>query len=293
MGISTLRSYRGAQIFEAIGLDRDFVDRYFTGTQSRVSGVGEDVIARETLLRHERAFARDAFVYPELDPGGLYQWRQRGERHTFNPDTVAKLQHAVRSESYATFKEYSQAANDDAERLCTLRGILKFKPAPEPVPLDEVEPAAEHHAPLLHRRDVLRLDLARRAPDARGGDEPDRRQEQHRRGRRGSAALHAAAERRLAAQRDQAGGVGALRRDQLVSRQRGRAADQDRAGREAGRRRAAARPQGRRDDREDPLLDAGRRADLAAAAPRHLLDRGPGPADPRPEEREPAGATSA
>ena len=142
MGISTLRSYRGAQIFEAIGLDRDFVDRYFTGTQSRVSGVGEDVIARETLLRFERAFAKDAFVYPELDPGGLYQWRQRGERHTFNPDTVAKLQHAVRNESFATFKEYSQAANDDAERLCTLRGILKFKPAPEPVPLAEVEPAA-------------------------------------------------------------------------------------------------------------------------------------------------------
>ncbi len=142
MGISTLRSYRGAQIFEAIGLDRELVERYFTGTQSRVSGVGEDVIAREALMRHERAFAHDAFVYPELDPGGLYQWRRRGERHTFNPDTVAKLQHAVRSESFATFKEYSQAANDEAERLCTLRGMLKFKFAPEPVPLSEVEPAA-------------------------------------------------------------------------------------------------------------------------------------------------------
>ena len=188
MGISTLRSYRGAQIFEAIGLDRDFTDRYFTGTQSRVSGVGEDVIARETLMRYDRAFAREAFVYPELDPGGLYQWRQRGERHTFNPDTVAKLQHAVRSESFATFQEYSQAANDDAERLCTLRGILKLKPAPEPVPLDEVESRGEHHAPLLHRRHVLRLDLARGAPDPRRRDEPDRRQEQHRRGRRGSRA---------------------------------------------------------------------------------------------------------
>jgi len=142
MGISTLRSYRGAQIFEAIGLDRDFTDRYFTGTQSRVSGIGEDVIARETLLRFDRAFAQNAFVYPELDPGGLYQWRLRGERHTFNPETVAKLQHAVRSESYATFKQYSQAADDDAERLCTLRGILKLRPAPEPVPLDQVESAA-------------------------------------------------------------------------------------------------------------------------------------------------------
>ena len=142
MGISTLRSYRGAQIFEAIGLDRDLVARHFTGTQSRVSGVGEDVIAREALMRHERAFACDAYVYPELDPGGLYQWRLRGERHTFNPDTVAKLQHAVRNESFATFKEYSQAANDDAERLCTLRGMLKFKLAPSPIALAEVEPAA-------------------------------------------------------------------------------------------------------------------------------------------------------
>jgi len=142
MGISTLRSYRGAQIFEAIGLDRDLVARHFTGTQSRVSGVGEDVIAREILMRHERAFACDAYVYPELDPGGLYQWRRRGERHTFNPDTVAKLQHAVRNESFATFKEYSQAANDEAERLCTLRGMLKFKLAPSPIALAEVEPAA-------------------------------------------------------------------------------------------------------------------------------------------------------
>jgi glutamate synthase domain-containing protein 2/glutamate synthase domain-containing protein 1/glutamate synthase domain-containing protein 3 len=142
MGISTLRSYRGAQIFEAIGLNRDLVERHFTGTQSRVSGVGEEVIAREALMRHERAFADDEFVYPELDPGGLYQWRRRGERHTFNPDTVAKLQHAVRNESFATFKEYSQAANDDAERMCTLRGLLRFKPAAQPVPIEEVEPAA-------------------------------------------------------------------------------------------------------------------------------------------------------
>ena len=180
MGISTLRSYRGAQIFEAIGLDRDLVARHFTGTQSRVSGVGEDVIARETLMRHERAFACDAYVYPELDPGGLYQWRRRGERHTFNPDTVAKLQHAVRNESFATFKEYSQAANDEAERLCTLRGMLEVQARAKPDCARRGRAGREHHAPLLHRCDVLRLDLARRAPDARGGDEPHRGQEQHR-----------------------------------------------------------------------------------------------------------------
>jgi glutamate synthase domain-containing protein 2/glutamate synthase domain-containing protein 1/glutamate synthase domain-containing protein 3 len=143
MGISTLQSYRGAQIFEAVGLDRDLVDRCFSGTASRVSGVGYDVLAREVAMRHARAFPGDEFVYPELDPGGLYQWRRRGERHTFNPDTVAKLQHAVRAESYATFKEFSDAANDQAERLCTLRGLLRFRWADEPLPLEEVEPAAE------------------------------------------------------------------------------------------------------------------------------------------------------
>ncbi|MCU0669886.1 MAG: glutamate synthase large subunit [Myxococcota bacterium] len=147
MGISTLQSYRGAQIFEAVGLDRDVVERCFSGTASKVSGVGYDVIAREVAMRHERAFPDDGFVYPELDPGGIYQWRRRGERHTFNPDTVSKLQHAVReadpARAFATFKEFSKAANDEAERLCTLRGLFRFQWAPQPVPLDEVEPASE------------------------------------------------------------------------------------------------------------------------------------------------------
>jgi glutamate synthase domain-containing protein 2/glutamate synthase domain-containing protein 1/glutamate synthase domain-containing protein 3 len=147
MGISTLQSYRGAQIFEAIGLDRALVERCFTGTASRVSGVGYDVLAKEAALRHERAFPEDGFAYPELDPGGLYQWRRRGERHTFNPDTVAKLQDAVRLDdrerAYATYKEFSKAADDDSERLCTLRGLFRFKFPERAVPLDEVEPASE------------------------------------------------------------------------------------------------------------------------------------------------------
>jgi len=147
MGISTLQSYRGAQIFEAVGLDRELVDRCFTGTASRVSGVGYDVLAREVAMRHERAFPEGEFVYPELDPGGIYQWRRRGERHTFNPDTVSKLQHAVRQpdaeRAWATYKEYAKAADDDAERLCTLRGLFRFQPKDAPVPLDEVEPASE------------------------------------------------------------------------------------------------------------------------------------------------------
>ncbi len=143
MGISTLQSYRGAQIFEAVGLDRDLVEQCFTGTPSRVSGVGYDVLAQEVALRHARAFPGEDFEYPELDAGGLYQWRQRGERHSFNPDSVAKLQHAVRQESYETYKEFARAADDEAERLCTLRGLLKFRFADEPLPLDEVEPASE------------------------------------------------------------------------------------------------------------------------------------------------------
>jgi glutamate synthase (NADPH/NADH) large chain len=108
-----------------------------------VSGVGYDVIARESAVRHQRAFPGEEYVYPELDPGGLYQWRQRGELHTFNPDTVAKLQHAVRQESYETYKEFARAANGEAERSCTLRGLFRFRFAGQPVGLDEVEPASE------------------------------------------------------------------------------------------------------------------------------------------------------
>jgi glutamate synthase domain-containing protein 2/glutamate synthase domain-containing protein 3 len=147
MGISTLQSYRGAQIFEAVGLDRGLVARCFAGTPSRVSGVGYDVLAREAAERHERAFPGETWTYPELDPGGLYQWRARGERHTFNPDTVATLQHAVRSaetdRGYESYKEFSRAADGDSERLCTLRGLFRFRYAERPIPLDEVEPATE------------------------------------------------------------------------------------------------------------------------------------------------------
>jgi glutamate synthase domain-containing protein 2/glutamate synthase domain-containing protein 1/glutamate synthase domain-containing protein 3 len=143
MGISTLQSYRGAQIFEAVGLDRELVERCFSGTASRVSGVSYEVIAREAAMRHERAFPGDAYQYPELDAGGFYQWRARGERHTFNPDTVSKLQIAVKRGSYDDYKAFARAADGDAEAACTLRGLFTFKNAPEPIALDEVEPANE------------------------------------------------------------------------------------------------------------------------------------------------------
>jgi glutamate synthase domain-containing protein 2/glutamate synthase domain-containing protein 3 len=139
MGISTLQSYRGAQIFEAIGLNEEVVKLAFDGTHSRVKGVGLDVLAREAEMRHDRGFPENEFEYPELDPGGLYQWRLRGEQHTFNPESVSKLQHAVRNDSWKSFEEYTKAANDDAVRMRTLRGLLDFKFDRDPVPLEEVE----------------------------------------------------------------------------------------------------------------------------------------------------------
>ena len=143
MGISTLQSYLGAQIFEAIGLNKALIDRYFTGTASRIEGVGLNVIAQETAMRHAHAFQPLTDADLELDVGGQYQYRMRGEFHIFNPLTVSKLQHAVRQQSYSTFQEYSRIMNDQSRQLCTLRGLLEFKKAGQPVPLEEVEPAKE------------------------------------------------------------------------------------------------------------------------------------------------------
>jgi glutamate synthase (NADPH/NADH) large chain len=143
MGISTLQSYRGAQIFEAIGLNKEIVDKYFTGTASRIEGVGLDVLAREAKLKHDHAFHPITDSTTELETGGSYQYRIRGEYHLFNPLTVSKLQHAVRQQSYATFQEYTKLVNDQSTQLCTLRGLMKLKTAATPVPIDEVEPASE------------------------------------------------------------------------------------------------------------------------------------------------------
>src|SRR5215470_14230962 len=142
MGISTLQSYRGAQVFEAIGLNKSLVDKYFTGTASRIEGVGLDVLAREAKIKHDHAFQPVTNADTELAVGGNYQYRIRGEYHLFNPLTVSKLQHAVRQESYSTFREYTDLIDKENVQLCTLRGLLEMKKSPNPVPLDEVEPAA-------------------------------------------------------------------------------------------------------------------------------------------------------
>jgi glutamate synthase (NADPH/NADH) large chain len=141
MGISTLQSYRGAQIFEAIGLDQNFVDTYFTNTPSRIGGIGLNEIAQEALARHRRGFPTRSSRLPDLDWGGQYQWRQDGEYHMYNPDSVHKLQYSTRTNNYKIFKEYSELINSAGTRLCTLRGLMDFRFAEKPVPLDEVEPA--------------------------------------------------------------------------------------------------------------------------------------------------------
>ena len=142
MGISTLQSYCGAQIFEALGLSQELIDRYFTHTASQIGGIGIDVVAEEVLRRHERAYGVTPVAPPELDAGGEYQWRREGEYHLFNPDTVYKLQHATRSGQYTVFKDYTRAVDEQNRRRATLRGLFTLKPAGPPVPIDEVESVA-------------------------------------------------------------------------------------------------------------------------------------------------------
>jgi glutamate synthase (NADPH/NADH) large chain len=143
MGISTLQSYCGAQIFEAIGLEQSFVDKYFTWTASRIGGVGIDVIAREVQHRHDLAFPSRPVAAPELESGGEYKWRRDGEWHLFNPETVQKLQHATRSGQYGIYREFTKVVNDQSRNLGTLRGLLDFTPGNGPIPIEDVEPA-EH-----------------------------------------------------------------------------------------------------------------------------------------------------
>ncbi len=149
MGVSTVASYTGAQIFEALGLSQNLVDRYFTGTVSKLGGVGLDVIADEVRRRHLTAYPSDGVpsAHRKLDVGGEYQWRREGEPHLFDPDTVFRLQHATRTQSYEIFKDYTSRVDEQAERLMTLRGLFGFHGAEDlgrtPIPVEEVEPVSE------------------------------------------------------------------------------------------------------------------------------------------------------
>src|SRR2546428_2244576 len=140
MGISTLQSYCGAQIFEAVGLNRDLVDRYFTGTASRVSGIGIDLIAEEGRQRHERAFPERPIGAHDLDWGGEYQWRRGGEHHMVNPEMIAKLHDSTRAGSYTLFKDYTRFCDDQSRQLATLRGLMALEYGETPIPIEEVEP---------------------------------------------------------------------------------------------------------------------------------------------------------
>ena len=144
MGVSTYMSYCGAQLFEAIGLNRESVDKYFTGTASQVEGIGVFEIAEEAIRMHRAAFSDDPVLAGMLDAGGEYAWRVRGEEHMWTPDVIAKLQHSTRANNWNTYKEYAQLINDQSQRHMTLRGLFEFKLDPaRAIALDEVEPAAE------------------------------------------------------------------------------------------------------------------------------------------------------
>lgn len=142
MGISTLQSYRGAQIFEALGLSDHIIDKYFTGTVSRIGGIDLKILQKEYIVRHAEAYSKTSLEVPYLATGGVYQWKKDGEFHLWNPNSIAALQDSVRSGNYARYKEFTALINDQSKNPCTLRGLLKFKNA-KPVPVEEVEPAEE------------------------------------------------------------------------------------------------------------------------------------------------------
>ncbi len=188
MGISTVQSYRGAQIFEAIGLNKEFVDKYFTWTASRIGGIGLHEVAREVSIRHHNAFPERPAKRPDLEWGGEYQWRRDGEYHLFNPETVFKLQHSTRTGQYNIFKEYTDKVNDQNENLATLRGLFKFKKAKEPIPIEEVEPienimkrfstgAMSYGSISKEAHETLAIAMNRiggRSNTGEGGEDPDR-----------------------------------------------------------------------------------------------------------------------
>ena len=142
MGISTLQSYQGAQIFEILGLNKDVVNKYFTGATSRIEGMGLDEIAREVLAKHFFAFSKKDIPVDRLPVGGIYQWKRKGEFHLFNPQTIHLLQHATKMNDFNTFKKYSKLVNEQGEKACTLRSLFQFRKNRPSVSIDEVEPAS-------------------------------------------------------------------------------------------------------------------------------------------------------
>ena len=190
MGISTIASYTGAQVFEALGLSQELVDEYFTGTTSRLGGIGLDVVAEEVAARHRKAFPDNASAraHRKLEVGGEYQWRREGEVHLFNPETVFRLQHSTRHQQYDVFQQYTSAVDELSARAGTLRGLFGFRSDRTPVPIDEVEPVSEivtrfntgamslgSISPEAHETLAIAMNrLGGRSNTGEGGEDPER-----------------------------------------------------------------------------------------------------------------------
>ncbi len=320
MGISTYMSYTGAQIFEAVGLNSNLINKYFTGTASNIEGIGIFEVAEEALRMHRAAFGNDPVLGDALDAGGEYAWRVRGEEHMWTPDSIAKLQHATRANNYSTYKEYAQLINDqcapphDAARPVRVQGRSRHAP----FPLDEVEPAKE----IVKRfatgamslgsisteaHTVLAVAMNRiggKSNTGEGGEDELRYRAEMRAGKstvrtairwppcwapiaskptcRWRRAIRCA--RASSRWRPGRFGVSAeyLASADQIQIKMAQGAKPGEGGQLPGHKVVGIH-------RQAALFGAGRGPDFAAAAPRYLLDRRPGPTDPRPEERESPG----
>ena len=285
MGISTIRSYRGAKIFESIGLSESLLKTYFGTEISTVGGIGLATIARDAIALHNKAFEKDINT-DFLPNNGQFHWRRDGIQHAWNPETIAKLQLATRTGNYDKFKEFSKLADEKEEPDLPAR-LLRLPPLTHRHQRGGA--GGEHRETLRDGCHVVRCALQGGTRGAGAGHEQARSTKQHRRGRRRQRALPLYHRRHLAVEQDKAGGIGTIRRDNRISGQRRGNSDQGGTGSEARRGRSAAGIQGQRDHREDTPLYSRHLAHLASTSPRHLLYRGPGTAHLRPQEREPEG----
>ena len=286
MGISTIQAYCGAQIFEAVGLNQELVDKYFTWTASRVGGIGLAEIAYEAQQQHAKAFPEFPVNGHTLDVHGQYQYRKDGELHLFNPRTIHLLQKACRTNDYATFKEYTQLIDDQAERMATLRGLFELKYAREPIPLDEVEPveaimkrfktgAMSYGSISKEAHETLAIAMNRiggKSNTGEGGEDPARYIPDANGDSRNSAIKQVASGRF---------GVTSYYLTQAKELQIKMAQGAKPGG---GR---VTRAEGVSLDCQSTALNAWGGTDLTAATPRYLFHRGPGTAHPRSQKRQP------
>ena len=292
MGISTVASYTGAQIFEAIGLGSELVDEYFTGTPSRLGGIGLEEIAAAVAVRHRRAFPANPTgrAHRTIEAGGEYQWRREGEYHLFNPETVFKLQHATRDRRFDIFREYTRRVDDQSSRLGTLRGLFRLRAGVRPpVPIEDVESVSEivkrfatgamsYGSISKEAHETLAIAMNRiggKSNTGEGGEDADR------------YVADPNGDLRRSAVKQAASGRFGVTSEYLVNAddiqiKMAQGAKPGEGGQLPGHK---VYPW----IAKTPPLHAGRGTHLAAAAPRHLLHRGSGPAHPRPQERQPVG----